>query len=170
LYVDARHKGDSVAVPLLIHDPLHDLPRRVEVLAGTRDLAPTLAHLLGLREAANSMTGMSIFGLRPQFPFLVGRVGERLAFAHSRDTHVELPIGVLQARCRAGEVLVRVHDIDWTACDLQRWLAWQDDLWRAKRLFPSTLYHGADGVERKALERRQEAVLPPLPLTATAPH
>ncbi|MBI5607643.1 MAG: LTA synthase family protein [Deltaproteobacteria bacterium] len=144
--------GDSAPVPFLLHDPLHQLPPRLDMVAGTRDLTPTLLDLLGLTGDANSLTGMSIFGPRRNHPFLIGRVGERVAFVHTPQAHVELPLGVIHSRCRSNQPLdPNLYEI-FSACDLQAWLEWQDGLWSSRRLFPAALYRGSD---------RARAPLPP---------
>ena len=156
IYVDptARHQSDKI--PFLLHDPLHELPRHLATLGDTRDVSPTLLHILGVGDPPNSMGGMSLFGGRRTHPFLIGRVGERLAFARSPDTAIELPIGLVREHCEKGETLMHVLDVDFTACDLAAWIDWRDALWEAKRIFPPSLYHGDVGVDKEELTRRQE--------------
>ena len=156
IYVDptARHQSDKI--PFLLHDPLHELPQHLATLGDTRDVSPTLLHILGVGDPPNSMGGMSLFGGRRTHPFLIGRVGERLAFARSADTAIELPIGLVREHCEKGETLMHVLDVDFTACDLAAWIDWRDALWGAKRIFPPSLYHGDVGVDKEELTRRQE--------------
>jgi hypothetical protein len=154
---DPTGRSASARVPFLLHDPRHALPPELDVLGGTQDVAPTLLHLLGATDMANSLTGRSLFGRRPALPFLVGRVGERLALARSRDAAVELPPGSLLDWCAEGRTLIEAMGERWTACDMQAWLVWQDALWDGRRLFPAKLYHGGDGVDRHDLLQRQES-------------
>jgi hypothetical protein len=143
-------------VPFLIHDPMHELPARVDTLSGTRDVAPTVLHLAGVEIGANSLTGLSIFGRRLQYPFLVGRIGERMAVVVSNDGPVELPVGTVRERCQRGDRLASANGVDFTACDLGTWIDWQDGLWASRRLFPAALYRGADGVDTGSLDARME--------------
>lgn len=156
VYVDpeARHMSDKI--PFLLHDPTHDLPAHVTTLAGTRDLAPTILHILGVTDPPNSLGGMSLFGARRTHPFLIGRVGERLAFARAPGAAIELPIGLVREHCDKGETLTHVMDVEFTACDLAAWIDWRDALWEAKRIFPPSLYRGDTGVDKEELTRRQE--------------
>lgn len=156
VYLSEENHRHSTLVPLLLHDPLHDLPAHVGTLAETRDLTPTLAHLLGVPDQPISLTGWSIFGHRQQLPFLLGRVGERLAFVRTPDRAVERTVASVQAGCERNETLLTALGQAWTACDMVAWLAWQDALWAGRRLFPAWLYHGADGVDRAWLVEKQE--------------
>jgi phosphoglycerol transferase MdoB-like AlkP superfamily enzyme len=157
IYPTEADRKQFTQVPFLLHDPLHLLPARIDTLSGTRDVAPTLLHLLGVTEVANSMTGRSIFGGRREHPFLIGRVGERLAFARTPQDSIELPVGEVRQGCREGRVLLTADTGPFTACDLAAWLDWQDGLWDAARLFPPKLYHGADGVlDPEGLAAKQE--------------
>ena len=136
IYPTEADRLDFAPIPWLIHDPLHQLPKHSAVLAGSRDIVPSLVQLLGLADQPNSLTGRSIFGSRPQFPFLVGRIGERLAFVHDGRRFVQLPTGLVRDRCSAGRPLDRQLDGRLSACDLAYWLDWQDALWASHRLFP----------------------------------
>ncbi len=122
-------------LPLLIHDPLHALPAKVEVLSGSLDVAPTLLHLLGHEAAATNMMGHSVFGSRPQLPFLAGRIGARRAFVKVQSTEHEMPMAELGALCQRHEPLLAVPTpVD--ACELVLWFDWQDALWALRRLAP----------------------------------
>lgn len=157
VYPSEEERRQFTHVPFLLHDPLHDLPARVATLSGTRDLSPTLLHVLGVTEPTNSMTGSSIFGGRRERPFLIGRVGERLAFARTPDAAVEISVGEVNRACQDGRTLLQAGNVAFTACDMAAWLRWQDGLWQAERLFPAHLYHGADGVlDPGGLARKQE--------------
>lgn len=179
IYPDPWRRTMSARIPFLLHDPLHRLPARLDVLAGTQDIAPTLLQLLGLGKDENSMTGMSLFGRRPRHPFLVGRIGERFAFARTREASVELPVGTLREHCQRGLPLLQVQDVEFQACDLVAWLDWQDGLWASRHLFPPLRYRGADGIDKHSLAEQMElnpaerklasergALAPP----STAPH
>ena len=156
VYLRPENHRHSTQVPMLLHDPLHELPPRITTLAETRDVAPTLAHLLGVPDQPVSLSGWSIFGRRPQLPLLIGRVGERIAFLRTADVAVERTVASVRGACDRREVLLSALGEDVTACDLLAWLAWQDALWAGRRLFPAWLYHGADGVDRAWLVERQE--------------
>lgn len=136
IYPTAEDRRDFAPIPWLIHDPVHQLPKRISLLAGSRDLAPTLLHLLNASDQPNSLTGHSIFGSRPHFQYLVGRIGDRLAFVHDGMHAVQLPTGVVRDRCHAGRPLDERLDGRLAACDLSVWLDWQDSLWASHRLFP----------------------------------
>ncbi len=138
-------------VPLLLHDPLHRLPARIPTLSGSTDVTPTLLHMLGLTRGLNSFTGMSIFGRRRQLPALVGRIGSRYAFVHNGKAAADLPIGVVRERCQQRKPLIQGGGDPLDACALVVWLDWADDLWAARRLFPSTAYFGDDGVDKLSL-------------------
>lgn len=143
-------RADFAPIPWLIHDPRHQLPARLPVLAGSRDVAPTLLHLLGAVDQAHSLTGHSIFADRASYPLLVGRIGERLAFVHDGRTAVQLTTGSVRERCLAGEALDARLDGRLGACDLAAWLDWQDGLWATRRLFPQAVakIDDDDGVAR----------------------
>ena len=135
-------------VPFLLHDPLHALPARVEVLSGTTDLAPTLLHLLGMTNGLTSMTGKSIFGQRPSERVLVGRIGLRYAYLHGGSDDIDIPIGVVRERCQNGEKLLADGSDPLSACALAAWIDWTDKLWAARRLFPASVYFGDQGIDK----------------------
>lgn len=122
-------------LPLLIHDPRHQLPARVQVLSGSLDIAPTLLHLLDQLDHPNAMLGASIFGRRPQLPWLVGRVGTRSAWLNAPAANRELPTGLLRQLCKDKQNLVTAPDAP-NACDVSEWLDWQDQLWQTRRWRP----------------------------------
>lgn len=119
-------------LPLLIHDPRHQLPARVQVLSGSLDIAPTLLHLLDQLDHPNAMLGASIFGRRPQLPWLVGRIGTRSAWLHTATADRELPTGLLRQLCEQKQGLAIGPDLP-NACDVSEWLDWQDQLWQTRR-------------------------------------
>ena len=135
--------GSFAPMPLLIHDPLHRLPKRVETLSGQLDLAPTLLHLLGAPAVEHSFMGWSIFGQRRQHPYIFGRMGRRLAHARSPTASRELPVGSLAALCDRGEPLLQDGSSPLSACDLAALFGWLDALWLGHRLYPNDRYHGA---------------------------
>lgn len=135
--------GAFAPMPLLIHDPLHRLPRRVQVHSGQLDLAPTLLHLLGAPEVEHSMLGYSIFGQRRRHPLIVGRIGSRMAYASTPTARRELPLGVLHELCAAGEPLLPGVPGALGPCELDAWFDWLDGLWRAHRLYPADRYRGS---------------------------
>lgn len=47
-------------IPLLIYDPVHHLPERIDEIASSIDIAPSLLHMLGIN-VPNSFEGLSIF-------------------------------------------------------------------------------------------------------------
>ncbi len=123
-------------LPLLVHDPAHDLPKIVEVLAGSLDVAPTLLHLLGVVDVPHSLTGHSIFGSRPQLPLLLGRTGSRGIWLITPLDNREEPMGFVQEACRTGVPLLARDPKAPGTCDLLALLQWQDAVWSAKRLRP----------------------------------
>ena len=131
-----------VRVPLLLHDPAHALPPRVEVLSGSEDVAPTLLHLLGIDPGLNSLTGHSVFGKRCTLPWLVGRIGGRLTYLHTATARREVPIGMLDRWCAAGKEVLSDGSAPLSACELAGWIRWQDALWASRRLFPAPGYLG----------------------------
>lgn len=154
--------GDGLACSAgvwLTHDPLHELPKRPKVASGSQDLSPTLLHLLGLSERETTMGGHSIFGRRPGLPLVLGRVGGRTAYAQWQGAdkllRAELSGDELRRRCEANEPLFGAGSQDpqgFGACDFAAWLAWQDGLWDAKRLFPPARYHGDRFADKKRLD------------------
>lgn len=151
LFPTPRDAWPFAPLPLLIHDPRHDLPPRVDVLCGTQDLAPTVLHLLGLTDVKHSMSGHSLFGSRSDYPVLVGRIGARFAFLAMETAQNTLPIGEVRNRCRIKQRILRdgLELID--ACALVAWLDWQDALWDGKFLFPRLWFQGDRGVNRAVL-------------------
>ncbi|MBM4344665.1 MAG: sulfatase-like hydrolase/transferase [Deltaproteobacteria bacterium] len=153
-----RGPGDGIACSpgvWLIGDPLHDLPPRPQVVSGSQDVAPTLLHLLGLHTTETTMTGHSVFGRRPQFPLVLGRVGGRTAFVQWGAHHAELSADELRQRCAGKEALLGVgvaDPPDFDACDFAAWLGWQDGLWDAKRLFPQARYKGDAFADKRRLD------------------
>ena len=129
-------------MPLILHDPRHKLPKRVNVLSGSVDVAPTVLHLLGVDVGLHSMTGHSIFGLRPSYPVLFGRVGGRLGYANDGLEPRERTREQLASSCSRDVPLLANGSQKLKACDLLRWMDWQDELWSARRLFPRTVYWG----------------------------
>lgn len=123
-------------LPLLLHDPLHDLPPRVDVLSGSLDVAPTIMHLLDLDGAASNMAGKSIFGGRRKFPYLVGRIGSRLAWVNNGVEQRDLVMAELPQLCARKDPLTATGASPLDACDLQAYFAWQDGLWTHRRLAP----------------------------------
>lgn len=129
-------------LPLLIHDPVHALPRSVDVLSGSLDVAPTLLHLLGLEGAPTDMMGHSVFGSRAQVPFLAGRIGSRRAFVKTPQAQADLAMAELKSMCQQHQPLLAVPTpVD--ACDLALWFDWQDALWALRRLAPRVAGEGA---------------------------
>lgn len=164
-------------VPLLLHDPRHALPRRVEVLSGTEDLTPTLLHLLGVSPRLHSLGGHSVFGSRRRHPALVGRVGARLAYLQGPGSRSEVPIGMLGRLCASGKPVDAGAPGPLSACELAAWIRWQDALWAAQRLFPAERYQGAAGVDRQWLKGQMErdapeelTVAPPRAATTEVGH
>ena len=135
LFEDKSQGWSFNKMPLLIHDPLHQLPARLQVLSGSLDIAPTLLHLLGQVDHPNAMLGASIFGRRPQLPWLVGRVGTRSAWLHTPTANRELPTGLLRDLCQQKQELAIAPDLP-NACDVSEWLDWQDQLWQTRRWRP----------------------------------
>lgn len=146
------------AVPLLIHDPRHALPKRLPVLSGTTDVAPTLLHLLGLDPERHSLTGHSVFGRRAHLPWIVGRVGNRFAYLQTREARTSLATGELRRRCQTGARLLDEGPEPLTACEIAAWLDWQDALWDGHWLFPKVWYQGDKGVDRAGLAAGIERV------------
>lgn len=130
------YRGWVERLPLLIHDPRHALPKRVPVLSGHTDLAPTLLHMLGLGELDNAMTGYSIFGLRPQFPLLVGRQGPGTVALFTPRDYAAVRMTRLERLCETGAPVLRRDPDALSACDLHAWALWQQSLWRARRITP----------------------------------
>jgi hypothetical protein len=120
-------------VPLLLHDPLHDLPARIAVHAGTIDLAPTILHMLGL-PGRHAMLGASLFGERRERRLLVGRIGPESLWISSRAGQRVLRIASLAGACDARRPLGLPVELD--ACDLGAWVRFTDSLWNADRLVP----------------------------------
>ncbi len=132
------YTGWSGRMPLLIYDPTHQLPARVPVLSSHIDLAPTLLHILGIRDAPNSMTGFSIFGRRPQLPMLIGRVGPKYVALYLPNHQTRsMTMGMLGQLCASKQPIFEKEPKAMSACDLQRWVRWQNVLWSDKRLFPA---------------------------------
>lgn len=130
------YRGWTERLPLLIHDPLHALPREVPVLSGHTDLAPTLLHMLGLGHLETAMTGHSIFGRRPELPLLVGRQGPNNVALYTPRMARAMRLGQLEKRCKAGRPASARDPKAMSACDLFAWAMWQQSLWRAKRIAP----------------------------------
>jgi phosphoglycerol transferase MdoB-like AlkP superfamily enzyme len=122
-------------LPLLIHDPIHQLPAQVNVLSGSLDVAPTLLHLLGHDTGPTDMIGRSVFGSRPQHPFLAGRIGVRKAFIKTAQDQYELPFAEVRTLCARHQPLLPTPT-PVTACDLALWFDWHDSLWALRRLAP----------------------------------
>ncbi len=146
IFPTPQDRADFAPIPWLIHDPGHQLPQRLTVLSGSRDVAPTLLQLLETPDQPNSLTGRSIFGDRPAYPLLIGRIGERLAFVHDGKAPVQLPTGSVRDRCNAREALDARLDGRLSACQLAEWLDWQDSLWATRRLFPQEAIQKAEAL------------------------
>lgn len=165
--------GTFAPMPLLIHDPLHALPKRVEVLSGQLDLAPTLLHLLGAPGVEHSFLGYSIFGERRSHPFLFGRVGSRSAYVQSPSLRRELTLAALDRACELTRPLLADGSAPISACDLAHFFGWLDTLWRGQRLFPRDRYTGGKGAnaallrlkwlryDAKEARQRQHQAAPP---------
>ncbi len=138
----AVYEGKNVGwsfdrLPLLIHDPRHNLPAKLNVLSGTLDVAPSLSHLLGVSDERSTYLGHSIFGRRAQLPLLVGRVGTRMAYLRDHTTERELPFKQLPDLCKAGEALLPGVTGAPSACDVATYFEWLDGLWTNHRLRPA---------------------------------
>lgn len=157
LFLDKEDGWSFSRVPMLIHDPLHELPGRVQVWAGTTDIAPTLLHILGIVQQEHSMSGHSMFGLRREFPALVGRIGARTVYFQNGEKRVELAGGELRHRCDNKLPMLTTELDVLDACEFVQWLDWQDALWEGKRLFPRKKYLGDKGAD--ALRLNREATL-----------
>ncbi|HEX2676171.1 MAG TPA: LTA synthase family protein, partial [Polyangiales bacterium] len=131
------YSGWSGRLPLMLYDPTHQLPQRVAVLSSHIDLAPTLLHMLGVKEAPSAMMGLSIFGLRREHPMLVGRVGPKYVALYRPGRTESLTMGALRDRCTNKEPVLANDRIALSSCDLLHWVTWQDTLWSQKKLFPA---------------------------------
>jgi phosphoglycerol transferase MdoB-like AlkP superfamily enzyme len=133
---EPRYAGWSGRLPLLLYDPTHALPARAAVLSGHLDLAPTLLHMLGIRDVKNAMAGYSIFGQRPGHALLLGRMApENVAIYGSKATR-SLSIDQLVSACDLRLPLLHGDASALDACELLDWLRWQNALWKYKRIFP----------------------------------
>jgi phosphoglycerol transferase MdoB-like AlkP superfamily enzyme len=130
------YAGWSGRLPLLLHDPMHALPARVPVLSGHIDLAPTLLHMLGIRDVKNAMEGYSIFGRRPEYPLLLGRMAPESVAVYRAHATRSLSVDQLVAACEDHAPLLRGDAAGLDACELLDWLRWQNALWKYKRIFP----------------------------------
>ncbi|MCO4760319.1 MAG: LTA synthase family protein [Myxococcales bacterium] len=138
-----RRQGWSFAqLPLIMHDPRHALPKQVPTLAGTLDIAPTILHMLGQPIGLHSLTGLSMFGRRRNHPFLLGRMGGHVTYSRTPQASHEAARGTLERICADGTKLLSKGPQPLGACDVLRWMKWQDELWHASRLFPKTVYWG----------------------------
>jgi arylsulfatase A-like enzyme len=130
------YAGWSGPLPLLLFDPTHELPARVPVLSGHTDLAPTLLHMLGITDVPNAMTGYSIFGKRPHYPLLVGRMAPRNVAIYRPGNTVSVKARRILTLCRKKKPLIADDPQALSACDLWSWLRWQDALWKYKLIYP----------------------------------
>ena len=130
------YAGWSGRLPLILHDPTHHLPKEVDVLSGTTDIAPTLLHILGIQDGANSMLGHSIFGRRARLPQLVGRMGPRSVSLHRPGRSRNVSMGRLQAMCELNQPVLPNDAEALSPCELLSWIRWRDGLWSNKRLLP----------------------------------
>lgn len=145
--------GSFAPMPLLIADPRHVLPQRVERPSTQLDLVPTILHLLGAPPPEHSFLGYSIFGERAAHPFLYGRIGQRLAWASEGGEAKELPQAALARRCREHRPLLSsAEGVD--PCALQEFFRWLDQLWLGHRLFPAERYRGGEGANAELLRLR----------------
>ena len=152
---DKHHSGAFAPLPLLIHDPLHELPKRVDVLSASTDVAPTVLHLLGFGQRPTAFTGMSIFGRRAQHPFIIGRMGTRVVMMADSKRKAERAMGWTRTLCKEGKPFLAGADPPMGACDLLAWFEWTDSLWQHKRILPPTIFAGAEGVDVHGLARQQ---------------
>lgn len=132
-----RYTGWSGRLPLMLHVPTHALPREVPVLSSHLDLAPTLLHILGVRDVPNAMTGFSIFGRRSQLPMLVGRVGPKYVALYRPGKTKSVTLDKLESMCRARAPMLEGDLHALSACELHTWVRWQDALWAKKRIMPA---------------------------------
>lgn len=137
--VFAGHPGGWAfdQLPLLIHDPLHQLPSRVDVLSGTLDVAPTLAHLLGIGDVHTAFVGHSILGSAKDFPALIGRVGTRVAWVKVAGGSREVPYKELAEMCNKAEPLLVGAGPYPGSCEIAAYFEWLDMLWSHGRIRPS---------------------------------
>ena len=136
VYTNKPYSWSYAPLPLLLHDPAHELPKVVEVLSGSLDVAPSILQLLGVVDVPNSLTGHSVFGTRPLLPTLLGRTGSRGIWLITPSDNREAPMAEIQEACRIGAPLLRRDKAAPGTCDLLALLQWQDAVWAAKRLRP----------------------------------
>ena len=77
-------------VPLIIHDPVHKLPPRIDAHGATSlDLAPTLVHLLCLPNQENAFLGTSIFTMMEEkrWPMGVTWYNDKLFVVDHKGVH-----------------------------------------------------------------------------------
>ena len=75
---------------LLIYDPTHELPERLDANATSVDLAPSLAHLLGIRDRETPWLGRSIFGDRQRTRGALGFIyGKHLLTIDDAGPHID---------------------------------------------------------------------------------
>ena len=145
--------GAFAPMPLLLHDPLHRLPKTLDVLSSQVDLVPTLLHLLGLDDATlrHSFMGYSIFGQRRDHPFLVGRTGKRSAYVQGPSARSTHPMGTLPAMCERRTPILPGSTAPLDACQLRDYYRWLDAVWAGRRMFPADEYRGGIGADAELL-------------------
>jgi arylsulfatase A-like enzyme len=136
-----RYSGWSGRLPLILYDPTHALPAEVPVLSSHLDLAPTLLHMLDVRDVPNSMTGHSIFGLRAKLPMLVGRQGPKYIALYRPGKTQSMTPGRLRELCDQSAPIFNGDAYALSSCELLGWLQLQNALWNEGRIFPRRDQH-----------------------------
>lgn len=95
-------------IPLLIRDPIHDLPARLDAHGrNSLDLAPTVLQLLGLRQTPNSFLGHSLFEPR-NFPLGIAALGNQYFLTTSQGVFARNDVpGQLKAQFECETRVVR---------------------------------------------------------------
>lgn len=110
-------------IALIVYDPEYEMPAVVETTASALDFAPTLLHLLNIKEAPNSFAGLSIFGERKNYPEVFGREGGHITQLSTAGELINHPIN--QPKPRAAELF-------------EKWLHYQNFLIQENRIFPNS--------------------------------
>ncbi|MFH1176696.1 MAG: LTA synthase family protein, partial [Acidobacteriota bacterium] len=131
-----RLQGRFGEMVFLLHDPTHVLPERYDSPSCSLDLSPSLLHLLGLPEHPSTMSGHSLFGRRRGLPWMVGRVHDTSAFVRGPRRERAGSRARIADLCARGEDFLAEDGVAITACELDRWLDWQNSLWRDQRIAP----------------------------------
>jgi phosphoglycerol transferase MdoB-like AlkP superfamily enzyme len=123
------------AVPFIVYDPTHDLPKRLDVLSTSVDITPSLLHLLDIN-VPNAFEGLSVFDPdgRPSHQNILGTQYNHHFFMLNNTEH---EFSNHNEGCSSKEMKVeKENNPVFNMCDFLTWFQYKKWLSANNRIIP----------------------------------